>query len=576
MERFSTTAVLEAPAQARPAPGGGLLAYPLAWLALILVVATALRLGALDAPLQQDECGPLYAVAEHRPASAGASAPLAPVSDLAEVRRRSVLPYGIEDPFPLYHALLHLLLRALPIAEWSLRLPSLLAGLGCVLAIYALARRLAAPSTALAAALFTALDPMQVAVSVMARPYALASLACVLSFLALLALLRATRPGSVALTALGYGLALAVIGYLNPALLLVGAAQLSLAAGALLVRRPARAVRAFGLLAAVALTAGLLAPRVPYLAEVRSFYQLHRDYLACFGPPRLLFFAFHNAPILLALVLAAIANLRSARTARLAQPGRTLLLLGAAWLLLPQLAAVLVYHLGGQSLCLSRYLSYTSLGGALVLAVLATRPIPAPQRLLGVSAGMLGLWAWGTTPAHQAFSRCFLQTDPSLGVQMRALPDLERQGLLQEGDAVLLRPGLVEADFLPELPPEARRHVEGVSAAPLRTLWPAAVSRPVVVLSLSHGGPETGTSMQAHLPMPSALDNAELAARLGPHRRFWFVSPDWDRAPYLASFLPWLARSLKCPLRCSEVGGLTLVERVSAPPPRTRVDAQKR
>src|SRR5260221_11058970 len=91
--------------------------------------------------------------------------------------------------------------------------------------MFVLGRRIGGSIVGLVAALLTALDPMQVAISNLARPFALANLACVLSFLALVNILRARRTRDTALAAFNYGLNLALIGYLNPLILLAGVAH---------------------------------------------------------------------------------------------------------------------------------------------------------------------------------------------------------------------------------------------------------------------------------------------------------------------------------------------------------------
>jgi hypothetical protein len=83
--------------------------------------------------------------------------------------------------------------------------------------------------------------------------------------------------------------------------------------------------------------------------------------------------------------------------------------------------------------------------------------------------------------------------------------------------------------------------------------------KPLVVLSLSQRGERACTSLGRHSD-PGRFYNRDLAERLRPYRRYWVVSLDWDRGPFLACFLPWLAGELGCSLRCSEVQGLTLVE----------------
>src|SRR5438270_9174940 len=85
---------------------------PGVWLFAIVLVALGMRVWwQMEAPLQQDEFGPLYAIAERQVQVPGnpptAADPLAPVAGWEEVRDRSVLPYGIVNPFPLYHYLLY-------------------------------------------------------------------------------------------------------------------------------------------------------------------------------------------------------------------------------------------------------------------------------------------------------------------------------------------------------------------------------------------------------------------------------------------------------------------------------------
>src|SRR5262245_49350404 len=116
------------------APTAAAVRRPLLWLLAIVALALVVRLFSLTHPLQQAEFLALAAVAE-RSATAGtlpsAADPLQPVAGLDAVRDRSVLPFGIPNPHPLYNDVLYLVIRALPISEWSLRLPSLLAGLAC-------------------------------------------------------------------------------------------------------------------------------------------------------------------------------------------------------------------------------------------------------------------------------------------------------------------------------------------------------------------------------------------------------------------------------------------------------------
>lgn len=88
---------------------------------------------------------------------------------------------------PGYHLLLHPLARAFGPEPWPMRLPSALAGIAAIPALYALTRRLASPAAALLAAALLAALFMPLEYSRLARPYSLAIL------LVILAALLATR-----------------------------------------------------------------------------------------------------------------------------------------------------------------------------------------------------------------------------------------------------------------------------------------------------------------------------------------------------------------------------------------------
>ncbi|HZT78722.1 MAG TPA: glycosyltransferase family 39 protein, partial [Gemmataceae bacterium] len=259
--------------------------WPLAWLLAILAAGLVLRvLHFKDEAFQLDEFTALAAVAERPGVEVGttptADDPLVPVGSLAEVSNRSVIPFGVRDPGPLYHAILWRVCQVLPVADWSLRLPSLLAGLACVAAVFFLIRRPFGDEMALVAALFVALDPIQVATSWLARPYALANLFVVLSFAALRGLLRTSEPRTAALLAVGYGACVAVIGYLNGLLLFVVAAHVGMVLYAVRGGAGGTARQAAGYWAGgLVFAAILLAPESAYLYQVSAFALDHRDYL---------------------------------------------------------------------------------------------------------------------------------------------------------------------------------------------------------------------------------------------------------------------------------------------------------
>jgi hypothetical protein len=621
-----TTTDTAHPEPTTPAPGdvvrteGPLtIRQPLAWLAAILVLALVVRWWQVSAPLQQDEFGALYAVAERQGLRPGEMPtdenPLRPVSSWDDVPARSVLPYGITNPVPLYHWLLYAVVQVLPIAEWSLRLPSVLAGLGCVAGVYFLCRRLLGAEVALVAALFAAVDPMQVEVSVMARPYALGNLACVLSFWGLLAILygrgTAGRVGSAVL----YALSMALIGYLNPVLLLVLAAHLGLVAywwlgrpreEAALAAAPPEAAPphnpdqwAFdkaprrsagqllfwlggGLLAAV-----LLIPELGYFQQVREFSRVHHDYLSDMERGMLVSFVTHNSTFLVALLAVSLATLAMRQLSGgpggqagewvpeewaqpAAEPAPTggvtstpqaapeagkppadatplppqpenpdLLWLGRCWLFLPQLVFMLLgYFIQINS---SRYFTYVTLGGVILLAYWATRERGRDARLGVVCVVALAMFLWGFTD-WSVGSGLVTVTDGKGFVYV--LNDREEKGSWKPGDVVLYRSGFLEADFLPDgIPPENRARVEGILAAPLTTLYASKSHRPYILLSLSQRRNEDVRTKLGKYYDPAPYYTEELAREIGKHSRYWLLTGTWNRRGYLASLIPWLANT---------------------------------
>lgn len=543
----------------RPAPRPDTVAvpHPLAWLVVIFLVALALRWRHLEAPLELDEFGPLYAIAERPGLPAGYTAtaayPLVPVPTWEAMRERSILPYGIVHPFPVYHTLLYLQGRWLPLAEWSLRLPSLLAGLGCVVGVYFLCRRALGERVALAAALLAAADPIQVAVSTLARPYALGNLACVVSFLALVALLRTRRRGAEPWLAIGYGLAVAFMAYMNSLYLLVGAAQVPLVAYGLLgpgspplARDRCRKLALW--LAGGALAAVLFAPLLGYLRQIQQFTDTHRDYLnlVLLGGSPFTIVLLHNYGFLFCLIALSLASLvlyLRADEAGMPRPDPVadplVLWLARFWFFLPQLVAVGFMYGTRDPVFLSRYLGYTTLGAAILLAYGAARH-HSNRVFIALTCLMVALLVWwADRPAGTGFNVRSL-ADARLVTEQ--LDYLDEHRLWRKGDVVLFRPAFLESDFLPHQLPEAtRRHVEGVLVAPLTTLYTTRTSKPFVRLSLSQRCGTQSTLWAGHLYDPAPLYNADLARRLRRNQRYWMCSYEWERPTFLACFLPWLA-----------------------------------
>jgi hypothetical protein len=581
---------------------------PAVWLLVIIVLALGLRAAKLSNSLQRDEFGAVYAVAERQTASPEvpptAENPLVPVAGLTEVSERSVLPFGVRNPLPLYHDLLYCTINVLPISEWSLRLPSLLASLGCVIGVYFLCRRLVGVEMAMVAALLVAVEPVQVTLGAVARPYALGNFACVLSFVALLGVLNAAQSVRAALAALGYGAAVAFMGYMNPVLLLVVVAHLGmLVYWAVSHKDRARQV-AWGLCGLVVATL-LLIPEFGYFKSLHDTSVAHRDVLIHFYPMELRGFLLHNSTFLVGLLVAGAAGLvarfqsqgeEEAATAEQAAKAATepdpileyaaakgeeaaaaaiasasakqapseppppdnpdVVWVGRLWLLLPQLAAIVLAYAASEAIFFSRFLSYTTLGGMLILAYLVTR-LPAHQARLGSAAAVaVAIYAMSFT----YWGRGHGVTYPSVAKEI--VQQLNDSQNTNAGDMILLRSNVVEGDFLPDMATESeRRQLAGAIAAPFTTLYVPAKPLSIVVLSRSlrsqHPmGDKTdstnlATTFAGDLFNPEAFYTPELAARLRAHPgQFLVVTEDLSgHRAFLTSLLPWIAAGINSDLK---------------------------
>lgn len=95
---------------------------------------------------------------------------------------------------PLHYLILHAWVRVFGHAEWSVRLPSALAGIAAVWVLYLLAKRLFGVVPALVAALLLAVAPFQIQYSQEARSYSLMLLLSLVSSLLFVRLLNADKP----------------------------------------------------------------------------------------------------------------------------------------------------------------------------------------------------------------------------------------------------------------------------------------------------------------------------------------------------------------------------------------------
>jgi hypothetical protein len=541
----------------------------------ILAVGFILRWWHVQDPLQQDEFGPLYAISQRPNTAPGylppASSVLASVQSWQDVSPRSVLPYGIANPLPLYHYLLFAVIQVLPIAEWSLRLPSVIAGLGCIAGVYVLLRRLVGVKVALVGALLTALDPMQIAVSVIARPYAIANLACVASFLFLLLIRHVRRRWEPVLGCLGYGVALALIGYLNPVLLLVGIAHLGLVIYFVVAQlRTGSPWAAFHWplwwFAGCGLTALLLWPELGYMAEVRRFSQQHSAYLFQLDPLSELWpltLLIHNSTLVVAccvlVVARRVARWRDGQGPKVQAPAAPtpqrkdgeLLWLGWIWLILPQTIAIILVVAARQPIMLSRYLSYTTLGGSILLAYWATR-----REFNGVFVGLMASLAAAMVVCGLTEVGAPLNTGGAgAKSQVEELDVLGRNSRWRDGDILLYRPGFLEGDLLPnKMVSEDPTQLQRVLIAPISSIYAPQTPTPFLCLSVSHCYSANVKTLAGELYPTMDFYNNTLVHQLKSYRRYWVSSHYGDRTAFLACFLSWLANALDSDLEVESVG----------------------
>jgi hypothetical protein len=116
----------------------------------------------------------------------------------------------------------------------------------------------------------------------------------------------------------------------------------------------------------------------------------------------------------------------------------------------------------------------------------------------------------------------------------------------KEGDVVLLRPGLPEADFLhSEVPVENRPAVERALLAPVSTLYADGMRRPVVPLSLSHFRSKDNKTQAGDFFDPKSYYTDDFAARVRGYQRYWVTGLAtgfrYNSRVYLSCLAPWLA-----------------------------------
>jgi hypothetical protein len=219
--------------------------------------------------------------------------------------------------------------------------------------------------------------------------------------------------------------------------------------------------------------------------------------------------------------------------------------LGRFWVFLPQLLLVVLAYLTAESIFSTRYLSFTTLGAAVLLAYYATRERSREARLAVAAVLGLALLVAGYWPEWSAGVGLF-SSPRGRDVAVNLQKSMDKSW--KPGDVLLMRSGLWEADLLrTAVPAENRAAVERAALAPLTTLYPDSTSRPVVLLPLSayrskQAREYAGAACRDDL---DAYYDEAFAAQLRRYQRYWMTglapTPTYNSPRYLACFLPYLA-----------------------------------
>ena len=111
--------------------------------------------------------------------------------DVASQSLKDVIVLNIADTHPpLYFMLLHWAIRIFGANDWAFRLPSLLAGIGSIVAVYLCAKEFFNKKTAILSALFTAMSPFFIHLSFEIRNHGLPIFLCTLATFFLLKIIK--------------------------------------------------------------------------------------------------------------------------------------------------------------------------------------------------------------------------------------------------------------------------------------------------------------------------------------------------------------------------------------------------
>jgi 4-amino-4-deoxy-L-arabinose transferase-like glycosyltransferase len=351
-----------------------------------------------------------------------------------EAARRAIHSHG-QSPF--YYMIVKLSCALLGVSPFSLRLPSVLFGIGALALVYPLAIRIFRQrAAALCAMAIFAVNGTMIWYSQEARPYGLALFGILLSFLSYVALLESDRPA----WRVAYVLSTAGVFYAHYVFSFVVVVQilhLCLVRGASWLRS-----RAWPLTFLV-----LLALCAPGALQLRSLFE--RRAALNWLPPAGWFSLWQLALSLLnlpALVLVTLAVVLAGFSARqfssLLDRSRACLLLG--WLVVPVVVFGVVPPLFGVSVFFLRYLVFTLPAAVLLTAWLMALAKPDTwRRWIPLATFLLMSVTWYLVP-WLVRTGTFV---PRGGEGWtKAVPALERAA--ERDDVILYGSGFVEADQL--------------------------------------------------------------------------------------------------------------------------------
>jgi hypothetical protein len=353
-------------------------------------------------------------------------------SSLAEVAPRA----QIGNQSPLFFWLEWLLVQIGGASEWTLRLPSLLAGTVLPAALFGLAWQWTRSNlVALVAAALVVVDPRSIFYATEARPYALVELLAAVH-IAIFAELLA-RPTTRLRIAFILGAALLFHLHYTAALLILAEVAFWLLAAA--IDRQGVAYRLAPFAMDLFFLAALATPATWNVLAIAG----RRENWAAVVKPQPAYTVLTLLPwsVLLLFVLVDVdAFLRTAT-----EPDEKKLLVVMAWLLVPVAAAWLLTELSVAYLFSPRYLA-ASAPAAMLLAALVVRLPPWPQTRITLALTLLaiGLWSSAIIPQFRQDGRFIADRRED----WRSAIGWLNQQLPTHPLPVLVRSGLIESDVL--------------------------------------------------------------------------------------------------------------------------------